>query len=1334
MKRRNVAVVAVLVVLLAVSLIIAAGSFFLSAPQTAKPEFYVGVQCGYSNVTLCKALIDKTKNYTNLFVIGATDIVTNATALNEVCDYAYAAGLHFLVYFSISQSYPELGEIMSYTYPNGTVLPTPRRSNLPIAWIDSSVAKYGDHFLGAYVFDEPGGNQLDGGTQRKVHDALDYVSAAGTYVSRVNTDVQPYLSASAKIFTADYGLYWFDYKAGFDVVLADFGFGNIRQLQVSLCRGAAKVQGRDWGIMITHEFSGQFELESGTELYEDLVLGFDSGAKYAVVFDYAETEGYPKEDYQPYEYGILQEEHFEALRDFWTYVESYLEKHGSLKADVALVLPEAYGFGFRNDEDTIWGIFSGDAHSQALWSDANSYLGEYGSRLDIVYRDAASSEAVKNGYSQVFYWSSGNASDSFPVRNINSTFSYSNIQAAINAGATANGHTLMVKAGTYRENLVINKTLTIVGEDAATTIVDSGDQGTVVDVTSSNATFKNFTVKNSGASQSGIRLQNVANCSIAENRVEACGYGIYLSSSTGNTLRNNVVGSSVYGLGVDGNESLSFFNDIDDSNTVNGKKVHYLTNRGNLVLDQTTVPNAGYVALINCSGVTVQGLSLSGNNNGLLLVDTQNSTLRGNAVEGCGEGVRLLNSQNNVLKGNRLSGNTFNFMIQNSSLNDVDTSNTVNGKPIYYWISQHDKAVPSDAGYVALVNCSGITVQGLSLSENWQGILLSSTTDSIIEKNQVSDCYYGIMLENESNHNTISANNATDNAQGLTLSGCRDNSVKENAFAGNQLGVYAIFSSSNTFSENTISGNADHGVLFFQNCNGVTLTGNQIENNNVGVEFKDSSSCSVVSNDFSGNTYSIQVHGSSSNTHIAENAIGNSTCGVEITLSSAFATYNDVQSGTSIIVYNAYDSPAVSRSHSVVRNTLTNNQVGIVVTSVNDTVVADNAISEGDYGVALGAAFGSFLFGIGETHRCQVQGNTITDCLLAISMFSTRNCTIAENSIIKAADGIQLSHMSLHNRLLDNSVSISGSDWEKSGIQIDSNSYGNTLRRNSIVAKVNGFGDDSIDLGHPLGSSYNPFTGETTSEPEYLVNDVDSSNTVNGKPIYYWVSKSDKTVPNDASCVILVNCKNITVQNLNLTGNQDGVQLAYTHNSTIEGNIIRGNSQGIRVICSSYNRIEGNNITNNWNGITLDQKSVTTSTTPNGEGSTTVYPSTGNTIAGNNITSNKFGISIYIGSSGPDPDRPLGVSGNTLYHNNFLNNTNQPSLPEPFRDQTLGMNDWDNGAEGNFWGDYDGTDADGDGIGDTPYTLTTRRHMVGGESETIVAGEDRFPLMHPFTR
>jgi len=72
-----------------------------------------------------------------------------------------------------------------------------------------------------------------------------------------------------------------------------------------------------------------------------------------------------------------------------------------------------------------------------------------------------------------------------------------------------------------------------------------------------------------------------------------------------------------------------------------------------------------------------------------------------------------------------------------------------------------------------------------------------------------------------------------------------------------------------------------------------------------------------------------------------------------------------------------------------------------------------------------------------------------------------------------------------------------------------------------------------------------------------------------------------------------------------------------------------------------------------------------------------------NNFTGNMISSNWDGIILWS------------CNGNWIYHNNIVDNLGQQSYDD------TGNNHWDNGYEGNYWSNYNGTDLDGDGIGDT---------------------------------
>ncbi|MCL1970158.1 MAG: hypothetical protein FWF66_01660 [Candidatus Bathyarchaeota archaeon] len=108
--------------------------------QSQKP-FYVGVTYCGSSVQEAKELIDKVKNYTNLFTLQSGSLANDTAAINEIGDYACAANLNYAI-FGNTRS------ISGYLIKNITL---------------EAKARWGEQFIGIYFLDEPGGNMLDNG-------------------------------------------------------------------------------------------------------------------------------------------------------------------------------------------------------------------------------------------------------------------------------------------------------------------------------------------------------------------------------------------------------------------------------------------------------------------------------------------------------------------------------------------------------------------------------------------------------------------------------------------------------------------------------------------------------------------------------------------------------------------------------------------------------------------------------------------------------------------------------------------------------------------------------------------------------------------------------------------------------------------------------------------------------------------------------------------------------------------------------------------------------------------------------------------------------------------
>jgi hypothetical protein len=441
--KKLLAASAILIITLSTALVIT-----YNASQTAeKTEAYVGVAYGGNSVEEGKQLIDKVKSYTNLFVLQSGLLQRNLESVDELGDYAVTSGMYFLPYFGnyiestmsawLENAKEKWGNSflgVYYTDEQGGKMLDDDVKFTDAATCDTiTKTKYGDivvkkpnnvviHYEldGIIHLSEPTGNSeattaystfYPNGT--KTGEFLDHPSfstyaelmsvkpfkdkdeTAERFIVRDQNKIEYLKNNSITTFTSDYALYWWDYLSGYDVMLAHLGWNITLDHQISLIRGAAKLQNRDWGIIVTWKYNQSPYLDTGSEVLNQMKTAYECGAKYLILFDYYLDDDNP--------YGTLQDEHFQALENFWNNVyKSPTVTPGSTKADTVLILPKNHGCGLRWRTDKIWGIFKADEQAQQIWDLTQTTLQNHGLKTDIIYEDT--NYPVTEEYQNIYSW------------------------------------------------------------------------------------------------------------------------------------------------------------------------------------------------------------------------------------------------------------------------------------------------------------------------------------------------------------------------------------------------------------------------------------------------------------------------------------------------------------------------------------------------------------------------------------------------------------------------------------------------------------------------------------------------------------------------------------------------------------------------------------------------------------------------------------------------------------------------------------------------------------------------------------------------------------------
>lgn len=314
---------------------------------------------------------------------------------------------------------------------------------------------------------------------------------------------------------------------------------------------------------------------------------------------------------------------------------------------------------------------------------------------------------------------------------------YKVIQQAIDNASK--GDTIVVFPGTYYENVVVNKSVKLIGYGNENSIVDGGGRGDVISIMADNVNISGFFITGSGdeTQDAGIKV-NSRVINIENNICKNNQNGIYLDASSKCTIiNNNITNNLKFGMRLQNPKDCT----IDNNTCISNKEYGIYMSTGT-----------------NCTILNTNSIN---NTNGIYLSSLLNCTIMKNACLNNIYGIYLLESKNCSLSKNIINNNSFGIILSQSSkcalINNM-CENDDNG--LYIWNSKEIKIMRS------------------IIQNNIKGIVLRSSHDNILVKNTIYANAIGIYLQSSSKENTANYNDIINNTEyGINVNDNNDHSL-----------------------------------------------------------------------------------------------------------------------------------------------------------------------------------------------------------------------------------------------------------------------------------------------------------------------------------------------------------------------------------------------------------------------------------------------------------------------------------------------------------------------------------------------------------------------------
>jgi len=530
---------------------------------------------------------------------------------------------------------------------------------------------------------------------------------------------------------------------------------------------------------------------------------------------------------------------------------------------------------------------------------------------------------------------------------------YPKIQEAINAANE--GDTIFVKNGTYYENIVVNKTVTLTGENKAATIIDGNWTGKVVTLTADNVKISGFTIEKSGMSgtDSAIVIGG-SNTIISDNIILSCYFGVRLDYNSNNTIAENIITNSrEWGFGVylwHSSSNRINKNEITKMSRGWGIYITYGSNNNNVTYNNLR-DNWSNLYLDISTGNRIVGNNLSRLSPGgwktLAVLEWGSNVFYHNNIEGP---LDIYESANVWDNGYPSGGNYWSDYIgvdfYSGPYQNETGSDGIGDTPYFVDVNNQDKYplmnpwIPFMHETICIradgsVDPSGAPIWRKGDLYTLTGNITSDADGIVIERDNMTLDGAGYMLQG--------IGGGPPGYIGIDLSGRKNITITNMEIKRFHYGIFR-FGLQNRIIGNII-GNNWWGLYIFESLSNIVSGNNMTENSyNVMIDYKSSYNI-IIGNNISGGGWGIGLHKSSTYNSISRNNITvNYGYGIGFDYSS---NHNNVSENT--IAYNGYgiwleDS---SNNHIYHNNLLTNTNQFYISNSSN--VWDDGYPSGGNY-------------------------------------------------------------------------------------------------------------------------------------------------------------------------------------------------------------------------------------------------------------------------------------------------------------------------------------------------------------------------------------------------